>query len=64
MCIYKYVYIKVYRICMYKYVYINIYIKKTNFNVCERCEHQKAHIFFIQIYFGIAFLHQCICVCV
>lgn len=22
----------------------------TNFNVCQRCEHQKSHIFFIQIY--------------
>ena len=45
-------------------VYIYIYvIKKTNFNVCERCEHQKSHIFFIQIYFETVFLRQCMCVC-
>ena len=40
-----------------------VYIHQTNFNVYERCEHQKSHEFFMQIYFGAVFLCQCMCVC-
>ena len=31
---------------IYIYYILHIYIKKTDFNVCESCEHQKLHIFF------------------
>ena len=48
---------------MYIYIYIYIYIKKTNFIVCDRCEHQKITYFSRQIYFGTVFLRQCMCVC-
>ena len=45
-------------------IYIYIYIKKTNFIVCDCCKHQKITYFFIQIYFGIVFLRQCMYMCV
>ena len=37
-----YIYI-LYILCIYYILYIH---KKNNFNVCDRCEHQKSHIFF------------------
>ena len=40
---------------------ICIYIYKTSFIDCY--EHQKITYFFIQIYFGTVFHHQCMCVC-
>ena len=43
------------------YICIDIYVKKTNFNVCDHCDHQKTY-FSIQIYFRIVFLRQCMCV--
>ena len=48
--------IKVIRIYIYIYIYTS---KKPNFIVCDRCEYQQITYFFIQIYFGIAFLRQC-----
>ena len=58
MCIYIYMYI-------YIYIYIERDIKKTNFNICERCETSKiTYIFHINIYFRTVLLPQCICVCV
>ena len=45
------------------YIYIYIYIYKTNFIVCDRCEHQKITYFSIQIYFGTVFLRQCMFLC-
>ena len=53
-----YIYISGY-IYIYIYIHIYIYIKKNNFIVCDRCEHQQITYFFIQIYFGIVFLRQC-----
>ena len=49
---------------MFDYGGKKTYIKKTNFIVCDHCEHQKITYFSIQIYFGTVFLRQCMCVCV
>ena len=51
-------------IYIYIYIYIDIHthIKKTNFIVCDCCEHQKITYFSIQIYFRTVFLHQCMSV--
>ena len=43
---------------MYTYIH-----QKTNFIVCDRCEHQKTTYLFTQIYFGTVFLRHCMCVC-
>ena len=55
----QYIYIYIGYIYISGYIYIYIYIKKNNFIVCDRCEHQQITYFFIQIYFGIVFLRQC-----
>ena len=40
--------------CIYKiymlYIYIHTYIKKTNFIVCDRCEHKKITFFFLNLW--------------
>ena len=33
--------------------------QKTNFIVCDHCEHQKITYFFMQMYFRTVFLRQC-----
>ena len=48
----QYIYIYIGYIYISGYIYIYIYIKKNNFIVCDRCEHQKITYFSIQIYFG------------
>ena len=42
------------------YICIDIYVKKTNFNVCDHCDHQKTYIF---LYRYISELYSFVSVC-